>query len=156
MTTCMCCESVPQPQLGDPPVYLSSREVLELVREWRVGHPRRPLADSMCFPNDVANAGGKQCRRVGEEICHGENNPCLLYTITAPYYKANITFLINNQKIRKKIEKLLEEERKLDKHKNKNTAAEVAKRAAFGDLLDKTFLIVREDIRDLIISCPVR
>ena len=152
----MCCESVPQPQLGDPTVFLSSREVLELVKQWRVGHARRPLADSMCFANDIVNKGGRQCRREGEEICHGENNPCLLYKITAPYYKANIPFLINNQKIKKKIEKLLEEDRKLDRHKNKNTAAEVEKRPAFGDLLDKTFSIVREDIKDLIRSGPVR
>ena len=55
----------------------------------------------MCYPNDVANFGGKQCWVEGEGICCGQNNPCLLYTITAPFYEANIPFLINNQKINK-------------------------------------------------------
>ena len=116
-----------------------------------------PFKDAMCFPNDIINMGGMQCRKEEGQICQGQNyNESLIYYITAPYYHTNIPFLINNQKIKKKIEKLLEEDRKLDRHKNKNTAAEVEKRAAFGDLLDKTFSIVREDIRDLIRSCPVR
>ena len=153
---CECCESVPQQQLGNTTVFPSGREVLESLRGWRVAHPRAPLANAMCFPNDVSKPGGKRCRGEGGEVCQGENNPCLLYAITAPYYQANIPFLVNNQQIRKKVEKLLEEERKVERNRNKNSAAEIAKRAGHQENLDKTFSIVRDDVMNLIELCPVR
>ena len=74
-------------------------------------------------------------------MCQGEANLCLLYYITAPFYEANIPFLMNNQQIRKKVEKLMEEERKVEKNRNRNSATEVAKRNAHQENLDRTFLI---------------
>ena len=112
MSKCECCTTIPQQQLGDNTVFLSCREVLEAIRGWRVVHPRTALADAMCFQHNVSTPGGKRCRGEGGEVCQGEGNPCLLYTITAPYYHANIPFLISNIKIRKKVEKLVEEQKK--------------------------------------------
>ena len=152
----MCCDTLPQPQVGDPMVFHSMREVLALVKAWRAGNPRRPLGDAMCCPNDVANIGGRRCRREGEGICHGQNNPCLMYIITAPYFLANIPFIINNKKIKQKIEKLLEEDRKIERNRTKNTEAEIKKREAFEDTLNLTFDILKEDVRDSINACPVR
>ena len=155
--TCVCCNSMPQAQLGQLLVFPSNREVLEKVKEWRTLWPTRALKDAMCFPNDIVSMGGKQCRKEEGHICQGQNNnQCLIYYITAPYYHTNIPFLINNQKIKIKVEKLVEEERKLWKNRTRNSATEIAKRVAFEAFLDKTFLVTREDIRDLIKSCPVR
>ena len=63
--TCVCCETVPQEQLGDPTRFLNGREVMEEVRRWRSAHPRAPLASAMCFaagPHMAHPPGG----RVGE------------------------------------------------------------------------------------------
>ena len=46
--TCVCCETVPQEQLGDPTRFLNGREGMEEVRRWRAAHPRAPLASAMC------------------------------------------------------------------------------------------------------------
>ena len=151
----MCCDTLPQAQLGDHLVYPSNREVLAMAKEWRAANPRRPLAEAMCYPNDVSNIGGQKCRGEGE-VCDGKLVLCLLYTITAPYYHANIPFVVNNQKIKKKVEKLLEEDRKLERNRTKNTQSEVTKRAAFQDHLNMTFNVMKEHIRNLINLCPVR
>ena len=153
---CACCSSVPQEQLGDTTNFFCGRDVLEAVREWRVAHPRAALSSSMCFPNDVASTGGMRCRREGGEVCQGEANPCLIYTITAAFFEANIPFLVSNKVIKKKVEALVEEDRKVERGRLKNSAAEVARRAAHQATLDKTFSILREDARDLINLCPVR
>ena len=76
--TCVCCETVPQEQLGDPTRFLNGREVMEEVRRWRAAHPRAPLASAMCFPNDVIDPEGRRCRREGGEVCQEEANPCLM------------------------------------------------------------------------------
>ena len=152
---CVCCETVPQGQLGDTTMFLNGRDVVEGVRRWRVAHPRAPLSSAMCFPNDVSNPGGRRCRGEGGEVCQGEANPCLLYFITAPFYEAHIPFLINNQQIKKKVEKLVEEDRKVERNRHRNTEAEVTRRNAHQDNLNRTFLILKEDVRNLIDLCPV-
>ena len=69
---CVCCDTLPQPQLGNPLVYPSNRDVLARVKEWRAANPRRPLSESMCYPNDVTKIGGQKCRMEGEDICEGQ------------------------------------------------------------------------------------
>ena len=83
-----------------------------------------PGAPLLChvLPQRREQPGGRRCRGEGGEVCQGEANPCLLYYITAPFYEANIPFLMNNQQIRKKVEKLMEEERKVEKNRNRNSA----------------------------------
>ena len=93
---CVCCSSMPQAQLGLLLVFPSNREVLEKVKEWRILWPTRALKDAMCFPNDIINMGGMQCRKEEGQICQGQNyNESLIYYITAPYYHDSIipTFL---------------------------------------------------------------
>ena len=63
---------------------------------------------------------------------------------------------MNNQQIKKKVEKLVEEERKVERNRKRSSAAEVARRNAHQENLERTFLIVREDIRNLIGLCPLR
>ena len=58
--------------------------------------------------------------------------------------------------IKKKVEKLVEEEKKVERNRLKTSAAEIAKRAAHQANLEKTFSILREDVRELIDLCPVR
>ena len=156
LRNCECCSTVPQEQLGDTTNFFCGRDVLAAVREWRVAHPRAALSSSMCFPNDVTSMGGMRCRGEGGEVCQGEANPCLIYTITAAFFEANIPFLVSNKVIKKKVEALVEEERKVARNRLKNSAAEVARRAAHQADLNKTFSILREDARDLIDLCPVR
>ena len=155
MRPCTCCDTVPPAQEGDVREFHSNRDVLGLAREWRRENQRRPFSEAMCLAHDVTKPGGLLCR-TGEEVCHGRTTPCLIHTITAPFYFCGIPFLINNLKIKKKIEKLIEEDKKVDKNKKKTNPEQVAKRAAFQAYLDQTFDVMKEDIRELIMCCPVR
>ena len=89
LAACPCCAVVHLDQVTPVDTFFCERGVLELMVEWREkeGNAKKPHGAMFpCGRSDVTRVGGSACREEGG--CSTEEEQCLIYTVTAPFYHA--------------------------------------------------------------------
>ena len=154
--SCPCCSSEPIVEPGNPTSFLTNREVLEKIAEFRQqpGNKTKALKNLLCGGNKVGGVGGQECRAEGG--CLTSTYQCPMFAITSPWYRAHLPFLKSSCGIRVYLESLVRKKANLQKNEKKNSSPEVAKREEFRIFLEETFKAFSEDIHHRVRSCPTR
>ena len=153
--TCVCCSTAPVLQKGNVEVFPSVREVFAWIANFRSlpGKSKKSIKDMMCGSNSF-RPGGTTCREEGG--CHFNDSQCLEYYITAPYFKSCLQFVIDGKYIKDKIDQIKHIKDKVDKHKTKTSEVAMRERTEYEALLEKTFPVLLNNVRDLVQACPNR
>jgi len=157
LAACPCCAVVHMDQVTPVDTFFCERGVLELMVEWREkeGNAKKPHGAMFpCGRSDVTRVGGSACREEGG--CSTEEEQCLIYTVTAPFYHAMVPFLIPDKKIYDKTVEIKTAAAKIKKDSGKNNARVIEDRQHFERRLDSTFAIFKQDFKANIKKCPVR
>ena len=98
--------------------------------------------------------GGKRCRE--EHGCKNSTLQCIVYFVTAPFYRAGLPFLVSDKKIKDNIEKLVKADKKANMNSARMTPAAIKLRDDHEHFLEQTFCVAREDIQLKVEACPAR
>ena len=152
-TPCPCCVAVPTQQFGPCNNLKKNSDVLDWLHQYRQhpGNLRKPLQDIMCGAS-ATSLGGSRCREEGG--CQNRPNQCITYFISAPYYQANIPFLVSNKEIKQNIEKLLCNDRAIKKLGG--SPAAIQKKAKHQQYLEDFFPALSANVKGQLQTCPAR
>ena len=155
---CPCCSQAPREQKGNSNTLLSNRDVLALLTQKRAkpGQRSKPLKNFMCSPFITNNYAGSTCRDEGG--CEAEQEQCLTYQITAPYYSMMLPFMLSDKSIMDNVKKVKELDDTNKKNKKKTSADAIKKKNEHEIFLNKHFKALKEvdTTIQLIRSCPSR
>ena len=154
--SCPCCSSDQPLEPGNPTNFLSNREMLEKIADFRQqpGNKTKALKNLVCGGNKVGGVGGQDCREEGG--CLTSNFQCPMFAVTSPWYRAHLPFLKPPMSIKNLMESLVKKKANLQKDEKKTSGPAVSKRKEFNIFLDQTFKVFTEDIHNRVKSCPTR